>query len=475
MNKENNLYLHFVTALVNALKDDYFKASLVVKASFRSQFLKQINHLFTLEKEFECEIKNEKYALILAKTLANLIRTKTTIEKISKTNFDELDVAYIEYLTFVENETQLKKADLKKDITNLSPEYIKNLVDNFDIQQSDGILAKVEGVAAAGMGAGFVAGEATRPQAQVKRDEARPNNTNANTHTQAAGGMGAGGFNPYMAGGMPFMGPDFPVHPRFDARFYPFNKKLKWIPDWKLGLAIFTILSCAFLLIITLISRFSPINVGQVHVFTGGDHKGYIDGTGGAASGTRKTTLNFILSPSGVGLIAGLFAFIPGIWIGYSMLSTPKMPSHRYYMQPLTLGINIVFLAFTTYYLISFLLPNYIHDQIYNSIFGGTTPQKNDIAKRITDKITSSSLYKSIYTCTIISLTTTVINIGLLVASMIINPRIDQQKLLRANTEYQKAIQAKFQNQEYQIDPSIYDEELTEEYNQRQKDANNTV
>jgi hypothetical protein len=50
---------------------------------------------------------------------------------------------------------------------------------------------------------------------------------------------------------------------------------------------------------------------------------------------------------------------------------------------------------------------------------------------------------------------TVVFGIGLLV----INPRVDREKIMHANSEYQKAVMAAKQGQKYEMDPSLFEKE----------------
>ena len=470
MQKENNLYKNILLGLANALKNDYVKAALFARGSFANPFIKQINALLTLEKKDHCNYNDQTFAVAIAQAISNFTKRHYTIEKSNDDSFNYLDNAYYDFVNFITAETSVSKASLKNPIDGLSPDYIKNLLQNFDTNSVNSILDQQK------------PNEPT-PAARVVRDEAKNSNANANfganqnnanAQFNKNANMGMFGFNPFMNTGQ--MGGDFPIHPRFDPRFFPFTKKLSWMQTFKYAIGGITVVACLFVFILTLVCQFKTVSAGNnpFLVWTSGPGKGGLapfapNEVLPIGTNVKLESVLFRLAPGGGGLVSGLFSIIPAFWIGYQMFMPPRMAAHKYYMSTLSLGINTVLVAFTLYYLASFLVPSSLGNGVKNSFYvpNPTSARNNEVdnlTNEIVKNIKSTAFYKSVYDLTIAATVFISINIISFIVAIIINPRIDREKIIKANNEYQKAVQAKFQNQEYQIDPSLYDEELGKEH-----------
>lgn len=52
---------------------------------------------------------------------------------------------------------------------------------------------------------------------------------------------------------------------------------------------------------------------------------------------------------------------------------------------------------------------------------------------------------------------------------ILINPRLDRNKIIRANSEYQNAINAALSGQKYEIDPTLFDNDIKQKHSDKKR------
>ena len=215
----NILYRNIVIALGNSLTSDVFKAQLVLSSGFRREFTQQINNLLSLEKDKNCSFNNQKYALVFAQIMANLTKIKATIERVGVVNLSTMDGEYIDYIRFVEGDTNLKRADIKNESINLDVANLK-------------FIGKLDGTSARQVLDSFHTqqGRATSTQTVTPGANRGPEPipagaTAATPQPQMPNPQQMRGYGGFFGGPQQIPGGNFPLHPRFDPRFYPYRTK----------------------------------------------------------------------------------------------------------------------------------------------------------------------------------------------------------------------------------------------------------
>ncbi len=471
--KENNLYQNIIIVLGNCFYNDAFKATVIHSIPFKKHVVNEIGSLLALEKEFNCSYKNKKYSVIFAQIIANLLNEVETIEKRVE-SYAQLDESLLDFTNFVSQELSISKASLKNEAVNLDePSLIATA--EFDTSKARKIAEEAQ--------AQKTSHTATPNQKNDVRDSVQAKvKQNSAFGGGFAGGAGASGANQGPPPGMggfgsfvnPMTGTNFPLHPRLDQRFYPYTHKPKFIKHFKIGLGAFAILVSSFLLILIIVALSKHITLtppDDKKYFlqaNSGSNKGALDPEWGTKYGKTgydaKSSILLTLNPiGGYGFLTGFLVIIPGIWLGYSMFATPRMHRERFVLSNMAVGFNLVFLAITLYYSISFITPNFLSNTVKSLYYlpsGYDQKTFNEIVQFLTGEIDKSPIYKSIFSAMIAA---NVLIGGLvitLLVALFINPKVDRNKLMRADQEYQRSVAAQFRNEKYEIDPKIYDQDL---------------
>lgn len=468
----NNLYRNIVIGLANAFSNDVFKAQVVRSASFRNQVFAQINNLLSLEKNNDASLNNQKYALIFAQIVANLSNEKATISRRASISPSIIDESFIDFIDFVVSDTNLKAADLKNESIGLDPINIKlnakmspveakTVLDIFEQQPT---VKTVE--AKPVFDDQKTTNQGQKQTASATNQSFRSNNQQ--NQQQAFRGFAGGMFG--TGGNIP--GGNFPLHPRFDRRFYPYTTKPKFMPTWQLVLRIMILATALTVVLITLIGQFKSVTIsGSFYFFSSGKLKGMLFPSSTPPSSavktlTQKSALSVLLAPQSFGLWSGLILLLPAGYMIYKLISGNRYPWEKYVFSNYTLGLNLVLFLITLISFIMFIMPNSLQKGIGGlTAVGGVSPapsaqSQTDFINGIINKIRATSFYKTMQVLVIIGLIFLSITMIALFTTFFLNPRLDRNKIIKANTEYQKAVNAQMGGQHYEMDPSIYDEEF---------------
>ncbi|AHI57535.1 hypothetical protein P344_00810 [Spiroplasma mirum ATCC 29335] len=472
--KENKLYTYIAYALYNTFKDDNIKAQIIVNSEFKALVIKQICSLLTLEKEFDASFNDEKYTVAFAQALANVTNESATIEKIDGTTFNQLDEDYVEYIKYICDNFKVKKDYITQENV-VTIDAIDKIADFVDEKAIDNARDQMNKKAAKGL------------EKEQQQDSAQ------STGPMMGTGMGMNAFDPSKLdmGQMMQQMANMPIHPRLDPRFYPYRTKPKFMPLFKKIVAGLVILAAVGLIILWLLGSFLGIIIDTNVIVYKWNGSVIIVG-GGADAGIHVGNNNFVgpfpfssklkLALTGAGsmsLFSGLLPIIPAIFMGYELLGAKRFKRDNYTVKMLTVGISVIILLYSSLSLISILLHNYVSNIVNglgvpksginvgdSSLFGGILTPDSDLQQtlnNIINEINNSSSYKLIYAFSIIFMIVGLVASIATIALMIVAPKLDRNKLVRANEEYQKAVNAAMHGKKYIIDPSLFDEEFRED------------
>ena len=473
--KENNLYKNISQMLFNVFNIDYLKANIILNKSFCNLVIDQINILLTLEKGNDCLFENTKLSISFAQYLVNLLNRKSSIEKIDNNNFEELDNKYLDFIDFTSKEFEITKSKLKADDVELSLKNIASLT-ILSHKEAEKIIDEHQKKETP-----FNNNSQQNKNNNFQNQNINNNFQNQNTNAPYGSGFGGGfggGFGQYNANAVD----GFPVHPIADQRFYPYRSKNKWMPIFKKVFASVIIFTITWIFVITLIGKYDPVNLGNVWVSKGSS--GMIPPIPGfspkTTTGFTQVPFNYILPVSLAGLIFAFISLIPAVWVGIDAFGAPKFLRQKYIIKWPILILIIIVMAMSLYSSIAFILPNTLGNNInsfYNknlsvTFYGGKKIPPDDwaaVTNSYITKIENTSLYKAIFKLEIFLIVLIGLSIIATIVAMAVNPVFARAKVMRAHQEYSKAVNLKMQNKDYKIDPSLYDEDLTAEYEKMKK------
>lgn len=427
----NQVYRAIVLALANGFLNARTRAGLVVKQPVREALVNQIMNLLGLEKRFNCRCDNRQYAVVFAQALANVTGDKATIAQ-SELSITDIDAKYNQFLTVLEEELALKPAIFKDESVNLQTKTFASL-QSLSLAAAQRLLHPTP---------------KKHPQAQVEQQQHQQRTADERTTNQTPLGFKFNReFFNWNPGKIP--GGNFPRHPIYDARFYPYQTKWQYFPVVKYVVAGLCALTSAVSFFTVLLCLLKPIEV-KISGWSLGD-KGIVIGDETDGFGLHLMPLNSILF--GVGWFAAIATLIPGTWIAFAAFSNQKLDRNRYAIGRVSLLFAIIMYGSSLYSLLSFLVPMSFNRYL-KSLF--SDPAGGEV-NRLVDYLNQSSFYTAVWILSIFAAVIVFTSIVALVVLLFLDPKIDRQKIMRAHAEYQKAVAARYNGQEYQIDPTLFE------------------
>ncbi|AGM25731.1 hypothetical protein SSYRP_v1c01350 [Spiroplasma syrphidicola EA-1] len=463
--KEKKLYAQTVYGLYHTFQNDTLKAEIIIDKEFKQLVIQEICNLLTLEKDFAADLDGEKYTVAFAQVLADITNESAKIEKKDNAKFSDLDENHAQFVQYINQKFKFDRDDIIKEVT-ISAEIIDKTTDFVNKEES---LAKAR--------------ELSGSQLQSPVQPAQAN--------QAPGaapfvGMGAGmpQFDPSqmdMSKMMQQMA-DMPIHPRLDPRFYPYNTKPKYMLLMKKVVAGFVIFAAALLVLVWALGNFLPITVYPEGGFWTwhNESKAWIGGPGQPPSEAGKLGYDFLTSlmykfgvaPGTPPLFNIFMPILPGLFLGYELLGAKKFRRDNYTVRILSVVLSAVLLAWAALTIVPLLIPSTLDNLINglgmskDGVNGGTvmpSPELPKLLNEIISLIRGSARYQALRIFSIVALSISLVAVLLTLALCIYAPRLDRQKLVRANEEYQKAVMAKMSGQKYEMDPTLFDDEFKDD------------
>lgn len=478
--KENKLYAHIVYTLYNTFNDDNIKAQVIVNPEFKKLVIQQICNLLTLEKQFNANLNDNKFTLSFAQVLADITNESETIEKVDGATFNSLDEEYVEFVQYIVQNFEVEKSYITREnvITNELIDVTAGFTDKKAVENAQDKL-KIN---------------ANEKELDV-RDQTRPKIGGAG----ALGGRGASFPDPNnfdMSQMMQQMA-NMPVPPRLDPRFYFYTSKPKYMPLLKKIVAGVVILASLLLVILWFLTSYLNIHLDtKVIVYTIPGTKLSIIVGGGADSALHNGNNNFskeefafgsqynfsLMLSAGLQTFSGILSILPGIFLGYELLGKKRFKRDNYVVRFWPVVLSSVILLYSALSLIQVLLPNMV-EKYFNKIsvpnngiiikndpgldiIGGLLLPDSDLAatiKSLINEVYNNTTYQVLRVFTIISMIIGLIAGIMVVILAVLAPKVDRNKLIRANTEYQKAVTAMMSGKKYEMDPTLFDYEFKDD------------
>lgn len=476
----NNIYKSIIVLLNNAFKDEKLRTKMILDSQFKETILKNILNLLALEKDFDSKYNEKTWFAPFAKAYVNVISEKVKFEKPESQKPEDIYGEYSYALTYASNTFEVDRSVLTDESLSISEEEIK-----LNQKVSNDMLEK------------YGDKKASDPKVEVvDKNNEKPNTNQTNNNGAAFAGMGGfGGGQPGM-GGMnnPFMQNSGLIHPLQDDRFYPFVTKPKFMPWVRIANAVIVAITAILFLILEII-KITKGTVDFMHsdkLATNDASRPQID-MGFIADGHPLKV--GISSPSmgggWLGLMIPILFVMALVYMSYTMLKKPRFFRDQYKIPNSVLFIFAIFsLIAVTQELWSspdILSTNGLQNTIEkwfsikgNLMIDGDYVKTHDLdwlmtidgnnvtftkgglpilEKAMSDYLMENTAYMAIKVITIIFIVFGILQIGLLVATFFLNPRMDRQKLGYANNEFNKKMAAMMQGQEYEMDKSMYVDE----------------
>ncbi|MBW3057857.1 hypothetical protein D6D54_00585 [Spiroplasma poulsonii] len=480
--KENKLYAHIVYTLYNTFNDDNIKAQVIVNPEFKKLVIQQICNLLTLEKEFNANLNDNKFTLSFAQVLADITNESETIEKVDGATFNSLDEEYVEFVQYIVQNFEVEKSYITREnvITNELIDATADFTDKKAVENAQDKL-KIK---------------TNEKELDELRDQTGPTIAGAGA---AMGGMGPNFPDPNnfdMSQMMQQMA-NMPVPPRLDPRFYFYTSKPKYMPLLKKIVAGVVILASVLLVILWFLTSYLNIRLDtKVIVYTIPETKLSIIVGGGADSALHNGNNNFskeafafgsqynfsLMLSAGLQTFSGILSILPGIFLSYKLLGKKRFKRDNYVVRFWPVVLSIVILLYSALSLIQVLLPNMVEKYFNKSsvpnngviiknepgldITGGLLLPDSDLAetiKSLINEVYNNTTYQVLRIFTIISMIIGLIAGIMVVILAVLAPKVDRNKLIRANTEYQKAVTAMMSDQKYEMDPTLFDDEFKDD------------
>lgn len=419
------LYNKICSTLLNVFSNSFIRNLIKQDKNILNLVQLQISNLFFLEKEIESELKDHKFARKFLQILANLTSLELSIKKSGQKNrIDILEDCNLLIVTIINTDKNVDRESLERYRT-----INQDAFDNLDNQIS--VLDDFSQISEKNT-------YSNNNNSSIKKEE--NSNQQFNNSQQFNNNNFANNFNPNdMANlnNLSKMGV-LPQHPATKPNFYPYLTKPKVVGKIKKiisGLVLFS----ALLLVITIIISFFV--KGQITFAKDGDKKDF----------SLSQVNNWILLVVTIGIY---------IWAAYTFSKPPRFPREKYHTSFFVLIILIFWLFVNLGYLFFSTSDDY-----FKNLFQQFLEKNQTLNSDVIAQLKNLPNFKLYSTFSIITAGFNVVPIVFLILLVLINPRLDKSKILRANQEYQNAIAAAMSGKSYEIDPTLFDNDLVDDKN----------
>ncbi|AUM62695.1 hypothetical protein [Spiroplasma monobiae] len=473
----NKIYQDSIFLLANLIKNEKLRVELLNDSELKKQVIELVNDLLLLEIDENCTFKDQKWGPVFGKALVNITKEKIKFIKPDGKKTDEVlsDITFLQ--TYCFNNLQISRDSLTDQSFELTDEFVK---ENSKI--TDELKQKY-----------LKSTTSSKPEPEVvDKTKEKPN-------TQQTGFEGFAGAQ--SAQGNPFMG-SVPPHPLQDVRFYPYNSKPKYTKWLKLSLGIaLGVCAIMFVLISILLTTFRFFITKEMISVDNGWSTDFVSKWNEYLkdrAGVYWSLGNFLgIVTGGTNYIYLILIIAMMSWIIYTIVQPPKTYRQKFIIPGINLVIPVMFIFMMIFNLakpLGFIFGSDVHSELLQRTFAvsvaGVQTQEaldNWISANNAGVNNLINIMSEGFNLLPIKILLWFFFISLIVASISIvavlalNPKIDREKIAKANNEYQTMIAEAMQGRKYEIDPSIYEpqeeidaflKELKDRKDKKNKDKN---
>lgn len=407
------LYYELSSTIYNSLANLIVRKALISDENLIKILEMQISNLFFLEKKLK-ELGNKKYAVEFLQIISNLMDRSFKVTKSSSKNRIEileernlLIVSITNSCKTVERESleRIRQFD-NETFTQLNDQILalNNFSDDNVVSTTSVTMPSVDNHIATN----------SIPDNQL-------NNNINNLDNVTLANLSKLGV--------------LPQHPVTNPKFYPYTSKPKSVPLLKKILCGFLLLTVLLLTVTYIMTYFVRGN----HVIKeNGDQVYYNLGQKAIESVIFLIFTTLLVS----------FGFV------YYILKPTNLGRDTYRMSYFLLIMVIcwmIYLAFTIILMTT-------DGQLTKSFASFVTDQNDKIDGNALLWLKSLSTFKAFRILAYVSAVSAVFPVTVVLVIAIINPKIDRNKIMRANSEYQNAINNALNGKTYEMDPSLFDD-----------------
>lgn len=423
------LYQEILSTLFNSLNNPIVRNEIKVNENILKYIELQISNLFFLETALSEELSGKKMAKEFLQLTANIMDLALSISKSpKKTRIDILEDRNLLIVTIVNSCKGVERESLEK-VRVVDATVIKSLNDQISALSN------------------FTTDQTSNTLDQTDYDQEdnldNTNNTNSQTNNNL-NNADMRNLNNNMAN-LSRMGV-LPQHPASNPNFYPYLTKPGIVPKLKKVLAGMLLTASLFIVITIVISLFVK---GKLQIEKDAD------------------PINFVLSQTNNWLILIMTVILYAAF-AYIFLRPTKILREKYRISYFMLGLLFFWLIVTMSYFFW-----QISDSYYHNFFTAQIPKEklpDGGVEGIVAKMKELPNFEVFKIFSIITAAVSILPLLLVLVLILINPRVDREKVMRANIEYQNAINAALNGKKYDMDPSLFDHD--EPSHKKRKKAN---
>ncbi|ADK69660.1 hypothetical protein V2P57_04795 [Mycoplasma mycoides subsp. mycoides] len=458
------LYLKLLNLSLNILKIDKLKYFILKNEEFKLKYLNLINDILTLETNHNQSLDDKVFAKIFAKAFILITKptTKQRFEVNDEITIEQIENNYKQLVSYIVKEFKVVKSKLVSENEQISEEIINQnaILTDQAISKIESRLSKQEQLKEQ-----KTSENSQKTATIISEEPVLKNQTNVqNQSNQQADFLNS--FNPNMFANL--NNADLPVLPSQDPRFYPYKGKPKFMPYLKIALCVLAVISTILLASSLLYLSYTTIDISSNTYASIIEQNKSWDQL--IKNGDKEILKSWPLGISQITLMFKrafglpiLIYMIPAILICTYTKKTLSNPREKYRIPLFPIIFFIMFFIGLTINLYEFTSIEKFKASRKVFLMGLTNKNDLDINKFFDELLKEHALkFKLASALVIASLIITILTLILAVVLIIVNPKLDREKIVKATLEHQKAVMAVMQGQKYEMDPSLYEEDEIE-------------
>ncbi|ATI74008.1 hypothetical protein [Mesoplasma florum] len=471
------IYISISHLLFNIIKNDKLKYFLRKEEAFRKEVIKLIDLLLLLESDkFKCRYNRKKVAAEFAKAYVKITKVSNRFEAADDDiNSEEIYAEYSRVVTFINENYKV----MRKTLTNEEEIFTIEDIESNAKLSSDYVKKMDEKLAEE-------AKEKAEKEAKENAEKEKANSDKKKTNSSTEN-MNQQNFNQQQNFFGGNMGGNVPPNIFMNPKFYPFKTKPKYMPLIKKLFTVLMLITIIFYVALTIYVGTIKVDLSKndnsyMHILFQDQKWDQFKDFFYVISNTSSTRVNipnsmniFAQSTTNVGaIIFGAFYLIWFGYIGFTFWKKQDASRLKYRVS----GFMLLIIAILLIYIVITSSASISNDLVMNKwkAFENLTIQQisdtsnpgevtgnyyNDFIKAL------SSDFKSqidiIITLSVITLVSSILTLMGALMLVIVNPKKDVQKIMKARTEQANATMAAMQGKHYEIDPSLFDEDEQEQ------------
>lgn len=458
------LYLKTIYLTRNILKMEKLKYFIYKNNQFSEKFLILINNILTLESNHNQSLEGENFSKAFAKAFVLITNSKEKqrFETFDNKTEDEMLIDIDLIIKQIVKEFKVAKTKLVDQSEQITSSEIQKLsiLTEQNINKWDQKLQEES-----------KQDEEIKVEDQKQNTGAEQENVNTQQQTNLINQQDMNNifnmFNSNMIENL--QNKELPVMPLQDPRFYPYNSKPKFMPIFKMVLSILSIIST--LLVISTLVFLSLTNIDissddYAKTFGVNSWTDFMDSN--IAKFLNSIPLGGLKVNNIRGVLLALMHVVPAILICSYTFKSNQNNKEKYRMKLMPVVLFLIMFGMILGTLFSFISSKNIEATWKNDLVQQLIQKNQDQFKNNFNKfwqLVIQNYGSKINIATILSaicLSITIFTLIVALILLVVNPKIDKERIIKANIEHQKAVMAIMNGESYEIDPLLYDNEEIE-------------